>query len=343
LRSPQAGTVLERHVIEGQVVERGDVLYVISGERTSSARGATQQAIGDQLGNRRLSLREQIENTQALARMERESLDESIAALSAEAGQLDETTASQAARMDLAGEVLERYEKVRTMGFASEEQLFGRRSEVLEQRGRLNALERERSNVARQLADLNGRVATVDARYENQVAELERSIAETELEIAENEARRAILVIAPNPGVATGIAVDVGDPVDSATPLAVVVPVGSDLRAELYAPSRAAGFLAIGQAVFLRYEPYPYQKFGHYRGRVIAVSQTALARDAGSNLLHEPVYEVTVALERQTVMAYGAPVVLRPGMAVEADVLLETRRLYEWVFEPLFSLVGERR
>jgi membrane fusion protein len=28
-------------------------------------------------------------------------------------------------------------------------------------------------------------------------------------------------------------------------------------------------------------------------------------------------------------------------MEVEADVLLETRRLYEWVFEPLYALAGK--
>jgi hypothetical protein len=30
-------------------------------------------------------------------------------------------------------------------------------------------------------------------------------------------------------------------------------------------------------------------------------------------------------------------------MAVEADVLLETRRLYEWAFEPLYALGARLR
>jgi membrane fusion protein len=47
-----------------------------------------------------------------------------------------------------------------------------------------------------------------------------------------------------------------------------------------------------------------------------------------------------VALASQTVNAYGAPRRLLPGMAVEADVLLERRRLYEWVLEPLYALAG---
>ena len=133
--------------------------------------------------------------------------------------------------------------------------------------------------------------------------------------------------------------------VDATTALAFVVPSDARLRAELYAPSRAVGFVAVGEEVVLRYEPYPYQKFGHYRGTVEAVSRTSWASSArlDSPLAGEPLYEVIVALRSQTVTAYGQERELRAGMAVEADVLLETRRLYEWVLEPLYSLRGKIR
>jgi membrane fusion protein len=32
---------------------------------------------------------------------------------------------------------------------------------------------------------------------------------------------------------------------------------------------------------------------------------------------------------------------LQPGMKLEADVLLESRRLVEWMLEPLFSISGK--
>jgi len=141
----------------------------------------------------------------------------------------------------------------------------------------------------------------------------------------------------------TGIEAVVGQPVDTSTPLAFVVPGDSLLRAELYAPSRAVGFISVGQDVLLRYESYPYQKFGHYHGIVEAVSQTAVMPSVrtADGIVAEPGYQVVVALESQNVIAYGVPRELRAGMAVEADVLLETRRLYEWVLEPLYSLRGK--
>ena len=54
----------------------------------------------------------------------------------------------------------------------------------------------------------------------------------------------------------------------------------------------------------------------------------------------EPLYRITVALDRQTVQAYGVAQPLVAGMQLEADVLLDRRRLIEWIFEPLLSITG---
>jgi membrane fusion protein len=92
----------------------------------------------------------------------------------------------------------------------------------------------------------------------------------------------------------------------------------------------------------LRYAAFPYQKFGHARGVVATISQTTLAATdmapSRQPPRSEPVYRIVVTLQSQTMLAYGEDWRLLPGMEVEADVLLETRRLYEWVLEPLYAL-----
>jgi membrane fusion protein len=40
------------------------------------------------------------------------------------------------------------------------------------------------------------------------------------------------------------------------------------------------------------------------------------------------------------VTAYGKAAPLQPGMQLDADVLLERRRLIEWVLDPVFTLTG---
>ena len=101
-----------------------------------------------------------------------------------------------------------------------------------------------------------------------------------------------------------------------------------------------------GAPVLLRYHAYPFQKFGHGRGRVNSVSRTALAPSElnttpGLGSTAEPLYRITVELSNQSVMAYGHPEALQVGMQVDADIMQERRRLYEWVLEGLYSLTGK--
>ena len=96
-----------------------------------------------------------------------------------------------------------------------------------------------------------------------------------------------------------------------------------------------------GDRVLLRYQAYPYQKFGTHSGHVLRISRSAVVASKGQADEGEAVYRVLVSLNEQTVLAYGQPEALRPGMRLEADVMGERRRLYEWVLEPLYSVVGK--
>jgi membrane fusion protein len=95
--------------------------------------------------------------------------------------------------------------------------------------------------------------------------------------------------------------------------------------------------------VQVRYDAYPYQKFGQHQGRVVAVSAAGVtaAELPGQLALPavpgETLFAVTVALPAQTLGAAGNPMPLQVGMRVEADLMHETRRLYEWILEPLYA------
>jgi membrane fusion protein len=140
------------------------------------------------------------------------------------------------------------------------------------------------------------------------------------------------------------VLVEPGQMVVAGMPLATLIPEGSRLEVHLFAASRSIGFVRAGQEVLVRYLAYPHQKFGAYRARVLAVSRNAMAAGElgfvppdGSR---EPLYRIKAALESQSVLAYGRPQPLQAGMQVEADILLDRRRLIEWIFEPLLSLAG---
>ena len=126
------------------------------------------------------------------------------------------------------------------------------------------------------------------------------------------------------------------------------------LEAHLYAPSRTAGFVAPGQQVLIRYSAFPYQKFGLHPGVVTDVSKTPFAptelpqhlastimsgvQQSAGGAPAEGLYRITVKLDRQTISAYDKNQVLKPGMTLEADIIQDRRRIWEWIAEPLLSV-----
>jgi membrane fusion protein len=122
-----------------------------------------------------------------------------------------------------------------------------------------------------------------------------------------------------------------------------VLPAGSELEAHLLVPSRAVGFVEPGDRVLLRYEAFPYQKFGHHGGRVARISRSTInpgefTSQPGLQSRGEPYYRIVVELDESSVRAFGKNEPLMPGMLLEADIMGETRQLWEWAIEPLFAL-----
>lgn len=175
---------------------------------------------------------------------------------------------------------------------------------------------------------------------------MQRSLAENQRDLTESEASRQISIEAPRAGRVTALLANTGQIADPQRPLLSIVPSGARLHAELYAPSRAVGFVKIGDSVRLRYQAYPYQTFGQQQGRVLSVARTALPGsevtalgdviDQGNS--KEPLYRITVELEQQQMQANGQPHELQAGMLLEADILQESLYLYEWLLEPLRGL-----
>ena len=346
---PQSGIVTSKLVGEGQAVRAGESLYLITGERQSDTMGSVLAGISEQLGVRQASLQRELERTRQLQREEQEGLRRQVEALASELDKIDSLLAGQRARVGLAEETSARYQSLLDQDYISREQRQQKHEELLDQQARLKSIEREQIALRRELGLRRENLAGLRLKHENQQAQIERIISSTSQELGESEGRRLLAIVAPIDGTATAVVAEVGQAVDGRRPLLSIVPAGSLLTAQLYAPSRAVGFVRPGAPVLMRYQAYPYQKFGHARGSVVSVARTALPAGEISALLppgvdaqgSEPLYLITVALEQQTIDAYGVAQPLQAGMLLEADVLQESRRLYEWVLEPLFSLSGK--
>ncbi|MEO8805481.1 MAG: HlyD family efflux transporter periplasmic adaptor subunit [Burkholderiaceae bacterium] len=347
LMSPQAATLLEAHAVEGASVRRGDVLFVLSvGQSTLS--GDTQTAVRSSLALREQSLQGAARQRGALEQTQLAALDRQIDDMRRELGSMAAEADLQRERLTLAQQAQARLESLRNDNFVSSAQVQTKAEEVLGLKAQMQALERQRSAHLREIATLQAQRRELPMRAQAQQGEIERDLAALGQQAAENEARQRIVVRAPQDGVVTGVMAQVGQTVTPSVAMASLLPANARLQAQLFAPSSAVGFVRPNQPVQLRYQAFPYQKFGHQTGSVALVSRSplqgtelaGLPMQAAANAGSEPLYRITVTLDQQSVAAYGQAQALVPGMQLEADVLLDRRRLIEWLFEPVLGIAG---
>ena len=347
LLTPQAATVLESHVAEGGAVRRGEVLFVLAVGQTTPS-GDTQAAVQSSIASRALSLQGAASQRGLLEQNQLAAIDRQVDEMQRELVSMKSEADLQRQRLVLAEQAQAQYESLRNDNFVSSAQVRTKAEEVLNVRAQLQGLERQRAARLREIAALQAQRRELPLQAQSAQGAIDRELAALAQQAAETEARRRIVVRAPQDGIVSGVLAAPGQSVTPAVALASLLPADAKLQAQLFAPSSAVGFVRANQQVQLRYQAFPYQKFGHQSGEVIQVSRSplqasdlaGLALPAVLSASGEPLYRITVALDRQSVAAYGQAQPLVPGMQLEADVLLDRRRLIEWLFEPVLGIAG---
>lgn len=344
--APQSGTVIKRHVAEGELVRQGQLLYTLTLDRSSANHGNTQATIAQQLKQRRKSVAIDLEKQQLIATQEETALRKRLTDMRSEYVQLLSEIENQHSRVQLAEKTVKTFRDLAAAKYVSDIQAQQKTEELMDQKARLKALERTRTTLERDIGMAEHELRVFPLKARQQKESLERNASVLDQEMVENEARREVTVVASQDGHATNILAEAGQFIGAGAPLLAIVPADTVLEAHLYAPSRAIGFVQPGAQVLIRYQTFPYQKFGQHAGQVAAVSRTTQAPQdyalPGLNVVaNEPLYRITVGLVKQHVLAYGQPQRLQPGMVVEADVMLDRRRIYEWILDPLYSVLGK--
>lgn len=341
--APSPGTVTRLLVRDGQTVKAGDVLLDISSEQDSASLGDTHALVGQQLATQRARLQDDLANQTQSSRQQGEALQAKAALLRAQLAQVGGQLDLQRQQVDGNRQMLERIEPLVAKGFVSAVQMQQQRAALLEAQTQYRSLVRQQLDARQQLGAVQQQLAQLPLDEAARRNDTERQLAGVAQSIAQNEMQRAVVLRAPRDGVVSAVLLKEGQMVGAGQSLLSILPAGSALQAQLLVPSRAIGFIEPGSRVVMRYQAFAYQKFGQQYGRVADISRSALTPAEVEALVgqqpREPVYRVKVTLDSQRVLAYGHPEPVRPGMALDADILMERRRLIEWVFEPLYGAV----
>jgi membrane fusion protein len=336
------GVVTRTLVEEGQQVDEGQALLEISTDINGAEVGAVGAAIGDELQRQRQRLQLDLSDQQISSKQRSAGANERIAMLRKQLLAVTAQCGIREQQLSSARKLLERLRPLAEKGLVSAFEISQHEAQALEADAQVHSMTVQRLDAERQLNTAQEQLEQQPTSDIERRHEMEGRLADIDQALARNDAQRSLVVRAPRAGIVSGLAISVGQNAALGQRLLALIPADSVLQAELWLPSRAIGFIAAGDRVVLRYRAYPYEKYGQQFGHVRDVARSALAPAEATRLLGQPieapVYRVTVELEHQALTIAGKVLPLRPNMALDADILLERRRLIEWLFEPLRAL-----
>lgn len=331
------GTIAEVMVEDGERVAKGATLVSIRAEEDSatgiSAAALTEQAIAQQDA----SLIAQMSAGARSAAAQQNQILSQESGLRAEIDQLQSQIVLQQSLVASATRDLEKAQSVAERGFISRADLQSREDTLLARQQQLSQLQQSLGSRRATLSQLSGSAANVAAQAQSDAANIAAARAQVAQQAAGNAGARSYALTAPSAGTVTALTMRSGQRVGLQSQIMAVIPENARLRAELFIPSQAIGFVKRGQEVRLAIDAFPFQRFGTVTGKVTTVASSAVSQTLPNGAVVSA-YPVVVEIAHPEVIAFGRRERLVPGMTLTARIITEKQTLIEWLFEPLFAV-----
>ncbi|WP_019027244.1 HlyD family efflux transporter periplasmic adaptor subunit [Colwellia piezophila] len=342
----QGGTIEKLWVKEGDKVIKGQLLATVIVQQNNSNGIDLSTQLTAYLNTQTNLLIDEITQHQALRVQELSNLQTQNIALGNEKVALQNQLALAEEKLTLLSEQQLHFNQLNKSGYLSNLEKERQQQALLEAK-------QEKQNIARlllqhqnQLNQVSFNIKNIPQQYTLRINNLKRQQADLQRQLAHVASNYKYTITASNNGVVTGIQVVEGETLSQSTaqtkPLLHILPEGSELIAELLLPTRSAGFIQVGNNTRLRFDAFPYQRFGFINSEIIRIDQTLIMPNEIQLpiALKEPVYRLRAKLNQQQMKAFGKAFDLKSGMLFEADIMLEQRTLIEWLLEPIYSLKG---
>jgi membrane fusion protein len=338
------GKVLDVIVSEGQLVEKGAPLIKISYSSEDAFGHRVSTQLLAELEAKQSRTRQSMKRLHTLHLAQKERLDDQLSQAEQTSTALSDIIALTQTQWLLASK---QWEKARTLldqGHISRADFEAHTLQRLNAEQKLALAKKDWSNEQANIATINHALATLPEQQANELANIENTYSDLTQQIVNHKSNMEEIIYAPRSGVISGLHVKAGYTVDSSRPLLTLLPQNADIQARIAVPVRSAGFLQEGQALHIRYDAFPYQKFGVQFGEIVNISPSLVLPGELTDVpisISEPAYLVTATLSTNEILAYGKSISLKAGMTFSADVQLSQRTLMEWLMEPLYSIKGE--
>ncbi|WP_412500293.1 HlyD family secretion protein [Shewanella chilikensis] len=343
--SSRSGTIESIYVKEGSKVQKGELIAKVLLSRPQLNGIDLSETLLSGLKSQ-LSLLEQDEkNTVLVAKLDLLRLKKKVLDLTKTEKVLERQQLLLDKKHKLQQQEFERFNKIYSNGYLSETEHQSQQQKLLQIAQEMKSNKSNIVNISAQLNEAKAEVANHPHQTELRLADIARRKTDVQRQVDETQNGYEFSIIAKEAGVVTSIAVKEGEFLPTNRPLLSIIPEGAQLVAELLLPTRSAGFIKLRDEARLRFDAFPYQKFGFMAATVSRIDKSLLLQGEADIpvQLDEPVYRVQTTLSQQIINAYGEEFALKPGMLLEADIILDKRSLLDWLLDPIYSLKGRAR
>jgi hemolysin D len=118
--------------------------------------------------------------------------------------------------------------------------------------------------------------------------------------------------------------------------IAQIAPQNAPLIVKAQVPSSNSGFLKVGQPVKLKFDAYPFQDYGVVSGRLQWLSPDSKVVQV--NGTQAEVFDLVVTLNQPFIQSPTKKILLTPGQAVTAEVIVRQRRIIDFLLDPFKKL-----
>ncbi|MES2259725.1 MAG: HlyD family efflux transporter periplasmic adaptor subunit [Pseudomonadota bacterium] len=146
-----------------------------------------------------------------------------------------------------------------------------------------------------------------------------------------------LLIVAPVDGVITDVtSTQPGDKIQANSPLGGIAPKNARLILKIEIAEHDRAFLREGLSVQLKFNAFPYQRYGVIRGTLQFISPATKP----SLQTKQPVYEGRITLEQDHYKIGETSYPLRYGMTAIAEIVVRERRLIDLALDPFRQIGG---
>ena len=333
VKASRGGVVGRVMVSEGQSVERGEVLLTMRSE-VAGERSAELQTIETRLSG----AGESFLNSKLKFDSLRQSDDQERRKLEARAAHLDTLTANKRQQLALSEGIYESIEKLYREGIASQTQLAAKKIELSEMASDIERLVAEKRDTMAEIEKIGLGSLTRAAEIREFERDFKEKLRTSEIRAASlkdgltDASGSEVRLVAPCTGTILRLKVnDSGAVLSEGQTVAELTCGGDALQAELMVPESGLGKVKLSQGVKLKFDAFPYQRYGIKGGKLVWLSPAKAEGETTS-------FTARVALNEKDIDIKGRARPFAPGMVGTAEIVVGKRTLVSYVFEPIRQL-----